>query len=305
MRLILLGLLWACGAATPCHAAEPLRVLVVAGEANPIYQRFVEVFKRDLPTGILVTLIDRVEDFSEGSHNADLILTVGIKAAGWVAGRTKIPVLAVMIPKYGVAELFAARPRGTQTSAIFLDQPWFRQVALVRAALPERTRVGVLYSSNAGLDLGELRNQLAKHGATLIEKQHISAEPLFDDLDELLSRCDVLIAVPEGGIFNSANIRNILLSSYNRGIPLVGFSEGLVKAGALLAVFSTPEQIALQARTATATYARLRRLPEPLTPAFFSVAANREVARSLRITLKPPEVLQALTESAKPQELTR
>lgn len=305
LRLFLLGLSWTCGLAPACYAADTLRVLVVTGDANPVYQKFVGAFKQDLPTGIQVRLVERAEEFSDSSQQADLILSVGIKATEWVAGRTKTPLLAAMVPRYGTAELLATGPGAARTSVIFLDQPWDRQAALLRAALPDRARVGVLYSSASAFEISELRRQLARHGATLIEKRSTTAELLFDDLDEILSRCDVLLALPEGRIFNGANIRNILLSSYNRGIPLVGFSEAFVTAGALMAVFSTPEQLAAQARAATIAYARLRRLPDSQAPAQFNIAVNQEVARSLGITVKPPAALRALIETAKPTEPPR
>jgi len=78
----------------------------------------------------------------------------------------------------------------------------------------------------------------------LIARHLRSKDTLFSDLDELLIDSDVLLAVPDSEIYNSNSIRNILLSSYRRGIPLVGFSQAYVKAGALCAIFSTPEQLA-------------------------------------------------------------
>ena len=43
-------------------------------------------------------------------------------------------------------------------------------------------------------------------------------------------------------------MRNILLTSYRRGVPLVGLSQAYVNAGALAAIFSTTEQLAEQTR---------------------------------------------------------
>ena len=69
------------------------------------------------------------------------------------------------------------------------------------------------------------------------------------DTHRLRTRCvligvensEVLLGVPDGVIYNSNNIRNILPSSYRRGIPLIGFSQGYVRAGAFFvcAVFHT------------------------------------------------------------------
>jgi ABC-type uncharacterized transport system substrate-binding protein len=142
------------------------------------------------------------------------------------------------------------------------------------------------------LDLNELRKQLEMRGATLIAKQTSFPANLFDDLEDILSRSEVLLAVPDSEIYNSNSIRNILLTSYGRSIPLVGFSQAYVNAGALCAIFSTAEQLAEQASDIAISFERLRRLPDPQFPEQFSIAVNREVARTLGSTIKPDELLR-------------
>lgn len=137
----------------------------------------------------------------------------------------------------------------------------------------------------------------------MIAKQTTSPGNLFDDLDDVLLRSDVLLAVPDSEVYNSNNIRNILLTSYRHGIPLVGFSQALVNAGALVAVFSTPEQLAAQASATTISFAQQKRLPDAQSPALYSIAVNQEVARTLGGTIKSAELLHLQVD--KPQRLPR
>lgn len=293
IKRFLLGL-WCLACLLPgVSSANGLRVLLVLSDAQPLYQNFTNTLKLNLPTNIQVAVVERVDDFSGDSQAADLIVTVGMKAAESVGARTARPMLAAMIPRHRYADVLARRPAGAQTSAIFLDQSWARQADLIRAVMPERVKVGVLHSPATRLDLSDLRKQLEIRGATLIAKQMNSAAGLFDDLEELLSRSDVLLAVPDSEVFNSNSIRNILLTSYRHGTPLIGFSQAYVNAGALCAIFSSPEQLATQARTLAISYAQTRLLPEAQFPAQFSIAVNQEVARTLGSTIKPAEMLHS------------
>lgn len=283
LQTVFFGLLG--GFSQPACSADDLRVLMVLSDSSPLYQNFAMTFEQNLPSNIRLNLVQRAEDFD--AQQADLIVAVGVRAAYRAAEKTALPLLATMIPSNIYANLQG--PRHGQTSAIYLDQSWARQAALLSAVMPERQKIGVLYS--APQDMSMLRGELAVHHATLIARHLRSKDTLFSDLDELLIDSDVLLAVPDSEIYNSNSIRNILLSSYRRGIPLVGFSQAYVKAGALCAIFSTPEQLAAQAAAMTVSFFRTGKLPDAQFPAKYSIAVNQEVARTLGLTLQSGEAL--------------
>lgn len=270
-------------------SAADLRVLVVQSDSKTLYQNFTQTVRQNLPSGIQVTVLQRAEEFD--AQPADLIVTVGVKATDWVAGRTTQPLLATMIPSSFVQ---AKPPR--QFSAIYLDQPWHRQVLLLRAAMPERHRIGVLYSS--GMELSALKAELERHDDKLVAKAAHSEETLFADLEEVLTGSDVLLAVPDSAIYNSNTIRNILLTSYRHGIPLVGFSQGYVRAGALCAIFSTPEQLAAQTGNTVTAFMQTRKLPESQFPALYTIDVNQDVARTLGLNIKSAEALRLQIEKS-------
>lgn len=273
-----------------------MRVLVVQSDSNMLYQHFVQTFRQNLPANIQLSVSERAEDFS--GEAPDLVVTVGVKAADWLAGRTTAPMLMAMIPSAAYADLLSRRRNARQTSAIYLDQPWTRQAGLLHAAMPERSRIGVLYSSAARLDVAALRAALAEQGDKLIARSLRGEPSLYADLDAVLADSDVLLAVPDNTLYNSNNIRNILLSSYRRGIPLIGFSQAYVKAGALCAIYSTPEHLAEQSGMLVASFALTRKLPEAQYPRLYSIAVNQEVARTLGITLNSVESLRVQIESS-------
>ena len=106
-------------------------------------------------------------------------------------------------------------------------------------------------------------------------------------LDAMLGSIDVFLAVPDPVVFNRYSVKSILLSTYHKSIPVIGFSSALVTAGGLIAVHSTPAQIAHQAADlmrellASGNWT----LPPSQYPRLFSVVENQQVARSLGIQL--------------------
>lgn len=288
LLLVFMGLM---SFSTAIYAGQDLRVLLVLSDANPLYQNFAKSFKQNLPATIQAEVLQRAADYSENNQPVNLIVTVGMKAAEQMAGKTATSMLLAMIPSSEYDDLLTKRPRSAHTSAIYLDQPWARQVALLRTALPKHTKVGILYSANTSSSVEALHKQLLNDGATLIEQPVSGAGAVFDSLDAVLSRSEVLLALPDKTIYNTNNIRNILISSYRHGVPLVGFSQALVNAGALYALFSTPDQLAAQTSAATILFAKSWQLVDAQFPTLYTIAVNQEVARSLGTSIKSPDLL--------------
>ncbi len=280
--LLMLGLL--CGFAKNVWA-DDFRILLVLSDNAPLYQRFAKAFEQDVPKGMRVDIVRQAQDFD--SQKTDLIVSVGVRAAYRVAEKSSQPLLAAMIPGKAYAGLREVKQG--EATAIYVDQPWRRQVEMLNAVMPKRKRIGVLYTD--AQDIAGLRSELARRQDTLVARHLGGRDTLSSDLEEVLTESDVLLALPEGEIYNANSIRNILLSSYRHGIPLVGFSEAYVRAGALCAIFSTPEQLALQTANAAASYAQTGKLPEAQYPQQYSIAVNRSVAGTFGMVIGSDEAI--------------
>ncbi|MBU0622394.1 MAG: hypothetical protein KJ795_11150 [Gammaproteobacteria bacterium] len=268
--------------------AEPQRVTVVLSETGGSYQAFGDLLRDKLQASGSELSIGHVGDLL---RQGDLYIAVGMKAAVELADR-EAPVLNVFIPKSGHDRLLLeSRRRGTSYSAIYLDQPPERQVALLRAVLPHVRKVGVLYSDPPP-ELPSVRKLLADSGLELNERK-LDQRPLNDALESVLEESDVLMVLPDASVYNPGTIRNILLTAYRKQIPLVGISQAYVRAGALCAVYSKPEQIAEQAAAMIRRYAESGRLSAAQYPAEFEVSVNMQVARSLDLRIKDAAMLRA------------
>ncbi|MGE5757475.1 MAG: ABC transporter substrate-binding protein [Sideroxydans sp.] len=266
----------------PSVQAEPLHVHVVLSEAGGVYQEFGDALRAKLPADGFVLDVRRADETTEDSG---LYVAVGMKAASELAARD-VPALDVLVPKAGYDKLPRAPGQRTrQRSAVFLDQPIERQVALLRAVLPHTRNVGVLYASPPP-ELSNVRRLMADRNMRMHDQAVDERRSLNDALENVLNESEVLFVLPDAGVYNPGTIRNILLTAYRKQVPLVGISQAYVKAGALCAVFTTPEQAAVQAAAMIQRYAESGRLPPAQYPSEFEVSVNMQVARSLELPVK-------------------
>lgn len=268
--------------------ADGLAVTLLLSDNSAPYQTFLDTLRQRLPASI--RLVVREQDGATAP--ADLVVAVGMKALESAAPFPNTPLLAVMIPKSGYDSLFVGQKAPPGMSAIYLDQPWERQVDFLYAVLPDVERVGLLYSPETRLEISPLLASVAAHGGSVVAQSVQSADRLFPSLEKVLAGSDVLLAIPDSRIYNAASIRNILLTSYRQDVPLIGLSQGYVNAGALAAIFTLPEQIADQTARQIVAFDKRRALAAPAYPDDFSIAVNSRVARSLEIRVPPEDEIR-------------
>jgi len=147
----------------------------------------------------------------------------------------------------------------------------------------------------ASLDLeGELGNQARQHTLDLTVARITERSGLYGALQNVLPASDLLLMLPDPLVANADTVYGLLLTTYRAQLPVVGFSEGLLNAGALLSLYSTAHQQGRQgAEIAREVLAHPGALPEPQYPKYFTVRVNGSVARSLGLHLPPEETLGA------------
>jgi putative tryptophan/tyrosine transport system substrate-binding protein len=274
-------------------------VAVVLSEEGPAYTEMVEVMRRTaeaehseikfLATPPAANTSQGAEIFQTDFYS--LIVTVGVRAANRVAGGDpKPPVLATLIPKATYEKLMQRRAEESgarRWSAIYLDQPFARQLNFLQFILPGKSRLGVLYGPTSIASASPLE-RAARSRALVVESERVDRmQDVGGALGRILGRAEVLLALPDPDVFNKSTVQQILFSSFQSNDPVVAFSAAYVKAGALGAVFSTPKQIARQSAQ-VAMKAKQRGqmvLPPPEYPRYWAVEVNRNIARGLRIAL--------------------
>ncbi|MFO2464921.1 ABC transporter substrate-binding protein [Pseudomonas sp. 15FMM2] len=165
-------------------------------------------------------------------------------------------------------------------SLLWSDPPLDRQLRLIASILPQYRRIGVLYGKDSEFLLRELRQYAEPLGLEIVSQRW---EDTNDSrpLQTLFKHSDVLLGLDDTYLYNPKTVKNLLLSSYARQLPLIGPNAGFVRAGSLASTYSDQgdwlkvlERLLDQPPT---------HWPRALYPQHFKVVGNPQVARSLGI----------------------
>lgn len=284
-------------------SARALPVVVVTSDANSgvvdtANAAIAELQRLGLPTDEIVR--EKANGFARaGRPEARAYLTLGVEALREVLkANVREPVVSALIPKSALDAAASEFGRRSALSALYLDQPLSRQLALMRLALPDAKRIGLVLGPESMVQQAATVAALKAHGMEAVVGIANSPGTLFSGLKPALEDTDALFALPDSLVFNNATVPSILMTTYRARIPLVAFSPAYVRAGALLCVYSTPAQIGAQAASMLHGVLRGASVPSQY-PQDFSVRVNDSVARSLGLALKEETLAEQLRRQEK------
>jgi len=283
--LLLLMLIWV----VPGTAARSL--LVVSDNTNGTHRTIVDTLRKaldgDAGDGVWARIepldVRQVRDGIPGGLSPELIVTIGAKAAADVNGHADgVPVLNVFLPQAAYRQIHDA---GSQPgAAIVLDQPLRRQLAVARVLLPHAQTAGMLRGSEAPGGGAAVTPDDGAFGLALNVTRIDQDDDPAGAIQQVLDGNDVVIATFDPQAYTPATAKWLLYLAFQQQRPIVGFSYALLKAGAVAAVFSTPEQIADHAADLVGEWLRTGLLPSGTNhPRYYHIGLNAPVARRLGI----------------------
>lgn len=264
-------------------------------DKSPPYQEVADGFRAQLQheRPAVQVVVEASLDHAENavSANTSLLVSVGMKATrAALALNTRVPILAVLVPKDSFDALVSpVNEERRPISAIYLDQPYSRQLAMIRLAFPERRRIGVLLREQNRQKLDTLLRSAQLQKIQVTGELVPSGGEIVASLEHLLAVSDLLLVLPDALLYNKNDIQGVLLTSYRYHVPLIGYSQALVRAGAIMALYSKPQQIGYHAAEVALRSLDTGDLPAPQYPKYFTVSINQQVARSLSISV-PDEI---------------
>lgn len=271
------------------NAGPDQGVLLVRSGESSIYRETQEAFvarvaKRcaESPPCPRITTASMEEIQPALRETPQLIVALGHRASMLVAREAAdLPQLHALVSRSDHA---LHRKTAHRASAIYLEQPLKRQLAFIRFLMPEKRRIGVLLSSRSNDQRSRLESLAEQQGFDLQVAEVVSAKQIGKQLRTLTARIDSLLALPDPTLYNSKTLAGILLTAYRDNIPVIGFSAGMVKAGAIAGIYSSPQTAGTEA--ADAGLGLLRgEAPFEAYPTLFEARVNRSVARALHIRL--------------------
>ncbi len=235
-------------AAAPADAGTV--VLLKSGSLGP-YNAAAAGFLAAYPPGaVVISLEDGAPDAVRQrllEARPEVIVTVGLKAAAFARDRLpRVPMVFCVVQNFDRYDL-----AGDWVTGVSTDVPARVELEAMRTACPEARRIGLIYGVKSGAALArEARAAAAAAHLGLIEAPVSDLQELQAKARDLVGRVDVLWMPADPTVATPEVFRYLLRQSLERRMPLLVFSEALVRAGALMAV--SPDYAWVGARVADA-----------------------------------------------------
>lgn len=282
-------------------ACAQLSIAIVTQERGGVYDEAVAGFLSGLGRKGGAPISARHLTTAELARSADLsarlYVAFGAEATAALAHQDlKSPLISALLPRTSFEAALQAVDRKTapKVTAVYLNQPIARQLNLIKAALPQAARVGVLLGADSAWQKSELEKEARLRKLQLQMATVDNGALVVARLSDIIDEIDVLLVMADRTVYNSNTIPNIFLTAFRARVPIVAFSPAYVRAGALLALYSTPAQIGKQAAELAQAVLAGKPLPEPRHPDDFHVEANANVARTFDVHLSRDELEERL-----------
>lgn len=217
-----------------------------------------------------------------------IVIAVGTQALKYASNLSdSTPVIGALVPKTNYETILRDSNRDPKYfSAIYLDQPFTRQLALIKTIFADTSKLGVLLGPISQFQSNDLQKVANQFNIEIQIKLVNEADELQRNLEALMMDNKILLAIPDPLIYSRETAQTILLTSYRHHSPVIGFSKSYVRSGAIAAVYTSPEQFADDvAHQINQLPLTKFRLPAARPPQQFSIKVNYQVARSLGISI--------------------
>lgn len=271
--------------ASVAHAGE---VAILTSADRAYYNNTVEGFRAALPPNTVVKEYTLGGDLSAGreigamlrADPPDVVFAVGLKAT--LAAKLELPDTPVVFSQVLEPESYQLPTK--HMTGIRVVVPADQQLSTLHALVPRAQRVGLLTGGEAPSSFLAGAEKAARHlGLTLVPATVGSASDVPKALETLLPLIDVLWIIQDRITVTETTVPVFLKTLLNAKIPIVTFSDSLIRQGALGGLVLQPHALGQQAG---ALAARLLRGEQKLLGSLFDpeqpqLALNLHVARYL------------------------
>jgi len=214
----------------------------------------------------------------------DLLVTIGNKAI------SEITQFELNNPTLFSFSKQASLPKGNGNwSAVVTEQPLSRLVSSIKPLLLEKYKKQLLLV--ASTDNDSVKNQVAQLAEPQLKLITIPPnEKPAKLIDEALFKAGALIAISDNYIWNTENARWMLYQAYRNNVAVIGYSKKFLKAGAMLAVYSTLDQIAVTTASQINHWYQHKNLTKnKVIFSNYNIEYNKKIARTLKVTVPDNE----------------
>ena len=283
---------------TGLATAKPTTALLLS-PTSPIYETVASNLIQTIPRHSVLFEKRSPINANESLTRPDFIVSIGSEAFhSALQYYPQTPLIASFLPKRVFNEGYQNR-QGLMT-AIYVDQPFDRQVSFIRALLPQAVTISTVFGESSVFEKQDLLSAVESQGMTLLSVILNNTESPVSTLQQVIQDGDLFLAIPDKSAFNRASAKWSIFIALKSQKALIGFSEKYVDAGAFAALYSTPEHIGKQTGTVVTSYLQSKILPTPAYPEEFSIKTNLSTARLIGIPIPSHEVIKHKMEGKNP-----
>jgi len=270
----------------PAISYSQERVLVVMSNPGEIHQNFYSALEDKLHNNITISQTSISDINNEILDQQNLIISTGYKAAKAISRyKTKTPVIYSLIPDNDSLQSDILC-KNTTCYKIYINQPVNRYVKLFKALFPKGKNLVFVTTEANSIKSQQVKITSKNLGVIYKEfriQQHNNISKTFISK---LNNNDVLLALPNPDIYNANSAKSIILSTYHANVPIISYSKSFAKAGALISLYSSIDNIAV--KTANIVNKIIKdgtQKQKEYYPGEFTIEINHAVARSLNINI--------------------
>ena len=293
LAMLVVGL-WAERPGQTESRTAPPSVTIVAATAVEAHRAAIEGIREGLANSSMeVRIVDLSASRSEAT-GADrfagpgtrVIIAIGTEAFQLVAAkRPEVPVISTMVLRNKPG---AEPPTISPAATIVLDVPVPVLLARLKQVFPGKTRIGIIRNPNSGGPTAPaLETRAQQMGFTVRVVDSPGAEQLLPALLTLKGQVDFVWCLPDGMLYNSATVKQLILASIENRLPLIGFSESFARAGAAVGAYPDFRDIGLQTGEVAQQIISGQTVPPSEGPRKLKFAVNQSVLRLLGLRYAP------------------
>lgn len=281
------------------QAADIQEIRIVTGEGNSFVRETalkLADFMRGVAPGLDVQMANDNSMAGSSDQGKRLLVAIGENAVKDIeAGGSNGSLILTLAPRRTSLETIAKKH--TVIAAIQFDQPLIRMLNLARLIGSDerpgrKDVVGIVVSPALQRYLAAAESAASERRQKLRIEVVDSEMAVGAAIARIVDEAGMVLTIPDPIVHTANTVQPILLLTYRAGIPVIGYSAAYLRAGAAVALFSTPEQLARQAAEAIGAYLAGKPLPKQQSPRYFTIGVNTTVARSLGVDLPRAEELE-------------
>ena len=292
--LLLLGLTGLRAWAATHPPASSDQVLIVTSSGVPAYEEVLDSLRKGVSQPGVYVLDLRQKDAEQILNEAlrlktvRIAITIGGEAAEAVmAQHAGAPFIATVIAPY----LLPKDPRagGKPVSFIPVQVPLATLLESVKRVFPNKLRLGMI--RNAALQDGGPDNLKSTAWAAGFSVRIVDCQgpaQLLQVFQSLKDQVDLVLCFPDATLYNSATIKPLVLASLRHRLPLIGFSESFVRAGAALGVYPDFHDVGTRGAELIQKVLNGQAVAKVEHPRKFRIAVNLNITRLLGLGYSQP-----------------